>query len=116
MPDMSLAEIEKGLKNTSSGQSYEQIVNEYFNDKNLELKTDVEDKLAMTVLDMTGEWSETAFGKENGAFVKLFSRWYRVNAISHKRKSRDEVSKILANYSVSQQQDDSKLMNRLLGR
>jgi len=116
LPDISLAEIEKGMKNTGSGQSYEQIVNEYFSDKNLELKTDIEDKLAMTMLDSAAEWSVTAFGKENGDFIKMMTRWYRVNAVSHRRKSRDEVSKILTNYASAQKDEESKLVNRLMGR
>ena len=117
MPDISLTEIEKGLKDNKSQQTYEQIVNEFFNGKNLEFKTEIRDVLAMTMLDTVGEWIEDEFGKENAKFLKVITRWYRTNAVPHNRESRKEVIRALTAYSNSQQSnDDQKLMNRLMGR
>jgi len=118
MSEVSLAELEKGLKESKGAIATEQIIVGLINRKDLELKTRIPNVLAMSILDLIGEYVEVEFGKKNSEIFKSLLKAYRINAVSSKGLSREEVIRALGAQSGMRPEEGEikKLTQRLLGR
>ena len=116
MADVSLAELEKGMKSGEKQISQEQIMSEFWTGKNLEYKTEINNPLAMAVLDSMGDYIEDEWGAGNAKYFRSLLKWYRINMVSHKRKSRFEVIQFARAGMGVIAEAEKKMSEKLLGR
>ncbi len=83
-------------------ETVEKILVQLLDEKNLEMKTDIPVPLALTRLEVLGDYVDSEFkrvGLENSVTAKLittFARKFRVNRVSYDRKSREEIIRALS--------------------
>ncbi len=92
--------------------SIQQIVLALISDKeNIELKTEIFNPLAMTLIQMFGKVFKQKKYLKTSKFIKLLVFIYELNMVSNKRKSRTEVEHILSSWMEKIKTDDQlKLM------
>ena len=92
--------------------SIQQIVLALISDKdNIELKTEIYNPLAMTLIEMFGKTFKQKGYLKTDLFIESLIFIYRLNMVSNKRKSRIEVEHILSSWMEKIKTDDQlKLM------
>lgn len=76
-------------------ETYEKILVRLLEPDNVETKTQVDNPIALTRLDILSSWLRNEGVKGAANLVKDFAHDYRINMVSYKRQSRTEVVKAL---------------------
>lgn len=88
------------------------ILKEFFaNDKNVSLKTELNNVIAVTILEVIQNYY-----KEYPITNKILSNFintYKINMISHKRKSRKEFVEVLKNKEILEEKE--QIVKKFLG-
>jgi hypothetical protein len=71
--------------------SPEKILISMVDEKNLPMKTDIEKPRAMSQLEFLASWLEIENAPDSAELVKKYVQFFKVNRVSYKRKSREEV-------------------------
>jgi len=109
-----LNELKKSDENELS-----KLISELINDKNIELKTEIQNPFTMSLLDSLGEYLEQKGLKQSSNLLKTFLFYFRVNMISFNRKSRTEYIKAINSLytaETTEKEREEKLLNKLLGK
>ena len=88
----------KGMK-PEADLSFEKILNNLLDGgQNLALKTEIHNPKDLTSLEMQGEFLTQIKMRKSGKNIKKWIDIYLANMVSYKRKSRGEVSLVLASW------------------
>lgn len=71
--------------------SPEKILISMVDEKNLAMKTDIEKARAMSQLEFLGAWLEIEDAPDSAELIAKYVQFFKVNRVSFKRKSREEV-------------------------
>jgi hypothetical protein len=78
---------------------------------NIEMKTDIQKPLNFTKFEILGDWLKAESMKKSSKSVSTFAFKYRVNMVSHNRKSREETIRALTEILKEERNLTDKLIS-----
>ena len=98
---------------TPEEENIEKIIANLLDEKNIELKTEIRNPLALTVLTLVGDYfGENGYNDTKDLIDKFVNRYLKY-MVSFKRKSRQEVKDILMKMESEEETATDKLIKRL---
>ena len=92
-------------------ESFEKILVELLKKENIEMKTDIENALNFTRLEVLGTLLHSEHLPDSAKLIDVFVLKYRVNRVSHKRQSRKEIIQALSQGLKEERNITDKLMS-----
>lgn len=93
-------------------ETFEKILVKLLEPTDVETKTEVQEPIPLTQLDILAVWLENEGARKSSTLTKAFAHQFRINMVSHKRQSRTEVVKALTEGIKQERTLSEKLMTK----
>jgi hypothetical protein len=92
----------------------EDILSNLITKENLELKTEINNPIRISILDTLSESLKNLKFEKSHNILSSFLLWYRINMVSHKRLSRKEIIKGIIGLKEEQLEKEKSFFEKLL--